>query len=87
MQEKKKVEERSADAKLKKELGLLALTAVGVGGMIGSGTFSIASAITRNNSSGNRYNTKCMVFTLRHNVYGDVISQLGYPSSMEHDDR
>jgi amino acid transporter len=45
MQETKKVEERSADAKLKKELGLLALTAVGVGGMIGSGIFSLPAVM------------------------------------------
>jgi len=37
--------ERVADAKLKKELGLVALTAVGVGGMIGSGIFSLPAVM------------------------------------------
>ena len=44
MQEKKIVE-RTADTKLKKELGLLALTTVGVGGMIGSGIFSLPAVM------------------------------------------
>lgn len=45
MTEQKIVEQRSADAKLKKELGLLGLTAVGVGGMIGSGIFSLPAVM------------------------------------------
>lgn len=40
-----KIVERSADSKLKKELGLLGLTAVGVGGMIGSGIFSLPAVM------------------------------------------
>jgi len=43
--EQKIVEQRSADSKLKKELGLLGLTAVGVGGMIGSGIFSLPAVM------------------------------------------
>jgi APA family basic amino acid/polyamine antiporter len=45
LQDKKTVEQRSAEANLKKELGLLALTAVGVGGMIGSGIFSLPAVM------------------------------------------
>ena len=45
MTEQEIVEQRSADSKLKKELGLLGLTAVGVGGMIGSGIFSLPAVM------------------------------------------
>ena len=45
MTEQKTVAQRSADSKLKKELGLLGLTAVGVGGMIGSGIFSLPAVM------------------------------------------
>ena len=44
MQEKT-VEGRVADTKLKKELGLVSLTAVAVGGMIGSGIFSLPAVM------------------------------------------
>src|SRR5208282_2611359 len=43
--EQKTVDQRSADSKLKKELGLLTLTGVGVGGMIGSGIFSLPAVM------------------------------------------
>jgi amino acid transporter len=43
--QEKKIVERVADTKLKKELGLLALTTVGVGGMIGSGIFSLPAVM------------------------------------------
>ena len=46
MQEKKIVEERTSEhSKLKKELGLLSLTGVAVGGMIGSGIFSLPAVM------------------------------------------
>ena len=45
MTEQKTVDQRSADSKLKKELGLLTLTGVGVGGMIGSGIFSLPAVM------------------------------------------
>jgi amino acid transporter len=46
LQEKKIVEERTSEhSKLKKELGLLSLTGVAVGGMIGSGIFSLPAVM------------------------------------------